>query len=152
MNKPLPPADFDENPVWTPEMHARARPASEVHGQTLARQMVRKRGRPAGSSNATRKEQIALRVDADVVTSFKESGAGWQTRMNQSLRTRVDVTYSKAVGGWLVTINRPIDGIAGRSHEILGRFDELEAAKDRADKAAEREPGNAKVIVWDRAA
>lgn len=90
MNKQPPPDDFDENPVWTEEMHARARPASEVHGKDIAAQMVRKRGRPAGSKNATSKEQIALRVDADVVAAFKAGGAGWQTRMNQALREAIE--------------------------------------------------------------
>lgn len=86
MNKQPPPADFDENPVWTKEMHARARPAAEVHGPEIAAQMVRKRGRPAGSKNATSKAQIALRIDADVLEAYKQGGPGWQTRMNDALR------------------------------------------------------------------
>lgn len=27
-----------------------------------------------------------LRIDADVLEAFKETGAGWQTRMNEALR------------------------------------------------------------------
>jgi len=34
----------------------------------------------------TRKTQIALRVDDDVLTWFKAQGAGYQTRMNAVLR------------------------------------------------------------------
>jgi len=34
-----------------------------------------------------RKEQIALRVDADVLEWFRAQGAGWQTRMNEVLKT-----------------------------------------------------------------
>lgn len=90
MNRPSPPSDFDENPVWTEEMHARARPAREVHGPEIAAMLVRKRGRPAGSKNATRKEQIALRVDADVLAAYKAGGAGWQSRMNAALRKAMD--------------------------------------------------------------
>jgi len=86
MNKRPPPEDFDENPVWTREMHAQARPASEVHGKEVAAAMVRKPGRPLGSTNATRKEQISLRVDADVLAKFKAGGKGWQSRMNEALR------------------------------------------------------------------
>lgn len=86
MNKPKPPADFDENPEWTEEDFARAKPASEVHGAKIAAAMVRKRGRPAGSTSPNRKEQIALRVDADVLAAYKASGPGWQTRMNEALR------------------------------------------------------------------
>jgi uncharacterized protein (DUF4415 family) len=43
----------------------------------------RKRGRPAGSGA---KEQIALRVDRDVLARFKAEGPGWQTRMNEALK------------------------------------------------------------------
>ncbi len=86
MSKPKPPADFDENPVWTEDMHAKARPASEVHGARLAAKMVRKPGRPAGSKNATTKAQISLRVDGDVLAIYKAGGPGWQTRMNEDLR------------------------------------------------------------------
>jgi uncharacterized protein (DUF4415 family) len=93
MNKPLPPADFDngnadwdDNPEWTEEDFARARPASEVHPPEVVALLVRKRGRPAGSKNAQRKEQIALRVDADVLAAYKAGGPGWQSRMNAALR------------------------------------------------------------------
>ena len=43
----------------------------------------RKRGRPAGSGA---KEQIALRVDRDVLARFRADGPGWQTRMNEALK------------------------------------------------------------------
>jgi uncharacterized protein (DUF4415 family) len=33
-----------------------------------------------------RKEQIALRVDSDVLTWYRQQGPGWQTRMNAVLR------------------------------------------------------------------
>lgn len=33
-----------------------------------------------------RKEQIALRVDADVLEWYRAQGAGWQTRMNAVLK------------------------------------------------------------------
>lgn len=37
-----------------------------------------------------RKEQIALRVDADVLSWFREQGTGWQTRMNAVLKAYRD--------------------------------------------------------------
>lgn len=83
--KPWERPDFDDNPEWTEEDFARAKPASEVLGKEAAAGLVRKRGRPAGSKNATSKEQIALRVDADIVAAFKATGPGWQTRMNEAL-------------------------------------------------------------------
>ena len=45
--------------------------------------MAKKRGRPVGSGT---KEQIALRVDSDVLSAFRATGAGWQTRMNDALK------------------------------------------------------------------
>jgi uncharacterized protein (DUF4415 family) len=46
------------------------------------RQFKRRPGRPAGSS----KEQVTLRLDADVLASFRSTGSGWQTRINEVLK------------------------------------------------------------------
>jgi len=43
----------------------------------------RKRGRPA---SPTPKRQVTLRLDADVLHSFRSEGAGWQSRINATLR------------------------------------------------------------------
>lgn len=48
-----------------------------------------KRGRPAKTPEE-RKEQIALRVDKDVLDWFRALGPGWQTRMNAALRAYRD--------------------------------------------------------------
>jgi uncharacterized protein (DUF4415 family) len=48
--------------------------------------MMRRPGRPLGSGTKT---QITLRLDADVVAKFKASGSGWQTRINDALRSWV---------------------------------------------------------------
>ena len=42
-----------------------------------------KRGRPALASS---KELVNIRLDADIVGAFRETGAGWQTRLNNALR------------------------------------------------------------------
>jgi uncharacterized protein (DUF4415 family) len=39
-----------------------------------------------GLTMPPKKEQIALRVDADVIQWFRAQGAGWQTRMNAVLK------------------------------------------------------------------
>jgi uncharacterized protein (DUF4415 family) len=44
-----------------------------------------KRGRPAKPPEE-RKEQIALRVDKDVLEWYRRQGTGWQTRMNAVLK------------------------------------------------------------------
>lgn len=52
---------------------------------TTAGKPVSKGGRPVGST----KEQVALRVDKDVLARFRAGGPGWQTRMNNALRAAV---------------------------------------------------------------
>lgn len=44
---------------------------------------VIRRGRPRSENS---KQAVSLRLDADVLEWFKNSGAGWQTRMNEALR------------------------------------------------------------------
>jgi uncharacterized protein (DUF4415 family) len=39
---------------------------------------------------ATTKAAIKLRVDQDVLSAFKATGRGWQTRMNAALRKAVE--------------------------------------------------------------
>ncbi|MDN5873577.1 MAG: BrnA antitoxin family protein [Sinobacteraceae bacterium] len=50
-----------------------------------------KRGRPAKPPEE-RKEQIALRVDKEVLEWYRAQGAGWQTRMNAVLKAYRDAT------------------------------------------------------------
>lgn len=45
-----------------------------------------RRGRPLGSGS---KVQVTLRLDVDVVERLKSTGAGWQTRANDALRSWV---------------------------------------------------------------
>ncbi len=50
-----------------------------------------KRGRPAKAA-ADRKQQIALRVDTEVLEWYRAQGTGWQTRMNAVLKAFRDAT------------------------------------------------------------
>ncbi|MFN0316569.1 MAG: BrnA antitoxin family protein [Burkholderiales bacterium] len=43
------------------------------------------RGTRGPNKNPT-KEQVAIRLDRDVLAAFRASGAGWQTRMNAVLK------------------------------------------------------------------
>ncbi len=62
----------------------RAKPASEV-----VPQIVRRYRRTRGKQRAPTKNQITLRLDADLVLHFRETGKGWQTRINDTLRRAV---------------------------------------------------------------
>ncbi|MBK6717235.1 MAG: BrnA antitoxin family protein [Burkholderiales bacterium] len=50
-----------------------------------------KRGRPK-KAEADLKEQIALRVDKEVLEWYRSLGAGWQTRMNAVLKAYRDAS------------------------------------------------------------
>lgn len=50
-----------------------------------------KRGRPKKAEHE-RKEQIALRIDTDVLAWYRSLGSGWQTRMNAVLKAYRDAT------------------------------------------------------------
>lgn len=79
-----PMTDHDDNPEWTDKDFARARSASQVLPASIAATLVRKKGgRPAGSN----KEQVSLRIDRDVLQRFRATGPGWQSRMNEALRS-----------------------------------------------------------------
>jgi uncharacterized protein (DUF4415 family) len=73
----------DENPEWTKRDFARAKPASEVLPPEVMAQFKNKGGRPRIENP---KQAVKLRIDADVLAKFRESGPGWQTRINGILR------------------------------------------------------------------
>jgi uncharacterized protein (DUF4415 family) len=50
-----------------------------------------KRGRPTKAPE-DRKEQIALRLDADVLAWYRAQGSRWQTRMNAVLKAYRDAS------------------------------------------------------------
>jgi uncharacterized protein (DUF4415 family) len=81
----------DDNPEWTAEDFARARPASEVLppfiGEAATAELLRRgRGRPA---KPNRKVNQTIRLDPDVLDAFRQQGPGWQTRLNEVLRQHV---------------------------------------------------------------
>lgn len=78
----------EENPEWTAEDFASARPASEVLPQLIGEAgwqdlLRRSRGRPA---KPDRKVNQTLRLDPDVLEAYRSQGPGWQTKINQVLR------------------------------------------------------------------
>ena len=52
------------------------------------RENINKNGRPLKEN---KKKQINLRIDSDIVEFFQSTGAGWQTRINESLRTVIQL-------------------------------------------------------------
>lgn len=81
-NKPL----FDsENPEWTKEDFERAVKTSGVPLDEAVKTFRRARG----PQKAPTKVQVTLRLDQDIVESFRATGPGWQGRMNEALRKAV---------------------------------------------------------------
>jgi len=92
---------YEENPEWTDDDFSAARPAgvvlrellSDADAETL---LVAKRpGRPKLESP---KKYTGLRLDQDIIETFKSTGSGWQTRINSALRDWLK-THSPVVGG-----------------------------------------------------
>ncbi len=71
-------------PEWTDKDFASARPAIAV-----VPRIVEDHRRTRGKQMAPTKEKVTLWLDADVVSHFRESGRGWQTRINDTLRRSV---------------------------------------------------------------
>lgn len=70
------------DPDDAPEITAKWVAEADLYrGKKLVR-----RGRPAGSS---RKTQTTLRISKDVLQFFRDTGPGWQTRMDNALRRYV---------------------------------------------------------------
>jgi len=79
--------DWDEvsdNPELTEADFARAKPGHEVFPAEMLEALKAKRHR--GPQRAPTKVQITLRLDRDVIESFKAEGLGWQARINAALR------------------------------------------------------------------
>jgi uncharacterized protein (DUF4415 family) len=76
----------DENPEWTDEKFARARPASEVLPELFGAQVAKTLLKPRGKQVAPTKRAVTVRYSPDVLDAFKATGAGWQTRMDAALK------------------------------------------------------------------
>ena len=84
--QPNPELIEDENPEWTDEKFARARPASEVLPELFGAQVAKTMLKPRGKQVAPTKRAVTVRYSPDVLDAFKATGAGWQTRMDAALK------------------------------------------------------------------
>ena len=70
-----------DNPEWTAEDFAKARPFAEVFPDLAA--SIRK-GR--GPNKAPTKKLVSLRLSGQVIEAYKAKGPGWQSRIDADLR------------------------------------------------------------------
>ncbi len=77
-----PPPDFDENPEWTEEQFARARPFKEGFPEQY-KAWKNRGGRPPIEQP---KVHIGFRLAADVVKGVRATGPGYNARVEKVLR------------------------------------------------------------------
>jgi uncharacterized protein (DUF4415 family) len=70
-----------DNPELTDEDFARMRPAVEVVPEIVAAYRRRR-----GPQKTPTKQLVSIRLDPDVIKHFRKRGAGWQRRINETLR------------------------------------------------------------------
>lgn len=78
-------ADPDTRELDT-EWFARAKPANEFFSTEAYTELIalkRPRGRPKADET---KVLTSIRLDVDLLETFKSTGKGWQTRINSALR------------------------------------------------------------------
>ncbi|RJL08402.1 BrnA antitoxin family protein [Paracoccus siganidrum] len=70
-----------DNPEWTVEDFARAKPASELPDHIRAA-FPRTRGPQKAATNIP----VSIRLSPEVIEHFKAGGPGWQSRIDEALR------------------------------------------------------------------
>lgn len=73
--------------VWAQTGHREHAEIRIGEGGARGDGMLTRAGRPP--AGAAVKQQVALRLDPEVIARFRESGPGWQSRINAALRKAV---------------------------------------------------------------
>ena len=81
--------DVSDNPEWTAEEIASARPAREVLPRTLYDALVKRYKGQRGPQKTPVKTAVSLRLDKEIVEHFKAGGTGWQSRINEALKKAI---------------------------------------------------------------
>jgi uncharacterized protein (DUF4415 family) len=76
--------DFLARPFVT---HSLAEMRGKLTVRRAAKALLPRRGR--GLQKAPTKRLVSMRLDAEVIEAFRATGAGWQSRLNEQLRTAV---------------------------------------------------------------
>ncbi|OOR98778.1 toxin-antitoxin system, antitoxin component [Haemophilus paracuniculus] len=81
---------YDDLPELTDEQLAQFKPIEQVMPpefmqMVLAHQAEREAERRRGKQKAPTKQAITIRLSPEIITAFKATGKGWQTRINEVL-------------------------------------------------------------------
>lgn len=82
-------ASDPDAPEATDAQLAQAKPFAEAFPALAEKMRKNVGGRPKAENP---KVAVSLRLDPEVVASFKAKGPGWQTRMNEALRQAVGLS------------------------------------------------------------
>ena len=107
--------DPDDAPELTPEL---ARRAQISIGRKVIREAagtLTKRGRPPAGDEP--KQQVTLRLAPKVIRYFRQTGTGWQTRMNAVLERHV----SGSLREHSRSMPRSIEGVYAMANEQTGK-------------------------------
>ncbi len=85
MKKPLTNKEGEVRELTMADMR-RFRPAFEVLPPELVEVIKNRKVGERGPQIAPVKQQVTLRLDKDVLETFRATGAGWQARINTALR------------------------------------------------------------------
>jgi uncharacterized protein (DUF4415 family) len=83
--KPLTDRDGEVRELEVEDFRA-MRHASKVLPSELLALLPKRRPGQRGPQKSPTKQQVTLRLDQDVLAHFRAKGAGWQSRINTSLR------------------------------------------------------------------
>jgi uncharacterized protein (DUF4415 family) len=75
--------DSDDAPEWSQDVFERAEVRRGDEVLRPATGTLAKRGRPKLENP---KQQVTLRLDSDVIAWFRDTGPGWQRRINELLK------------------------------------------------------------------
>jgi uncharacterized protein (DUF4415 family) len=83
--KPLTDKDGEARELEVEDFRA-MRSASDMLPTELLALLPKRRPGQRGAQKSPTKQQVTLRLDQDVLAHFRAKGAGWQSRINTSLR------------------------------------------------------------------
>lgn len=89
IRKPRPTLADKENPNWTAKDF---KAAKRVEDFPELAALTKRRPGERGPQKSPTKEAVKLRLDPDVLTHYRGTGPGWQTRMNNDLRAAAKLT------------------------------------------------------------
>lgn len=101
-----------DNPEWTAEDFAKAKPFAEAL-PALAAGLKRR-----GPQKSPRKSLISLRIDSSTLEAFRRTGPGWQTRINLALRAAAEAEGLSA--GAPAPIAAPLRKVANQGSRKKG--------------------------------